>query len=1014
MSRINKGMISGFSGVESSQPRERISLAIWSLSGIAIAACSNQNKFIEVPPDPSREPTQNGGEGAVSGFRIQVLDGPLQDADVYVDINGDGVHSADELIVSTDRDGFATLDVEHAGRAVIVDVSGSLDVLTHTIVSPDNPTIYRALSTLPQTLPPTGSISALLITPLTELLASQSTTHQATLDSIFGTGVISVDDILDPDNYNPGATSIEAQAISRAALALTELAGDSTLTVTGTAATASNLAKLQALFASFSSAGDEVRATLEGTAHAIDSLGDAGLAEGTLTTAITDRVDRGTIPSVYEPNDGEVLEGVFAGPTHVIFSFEDALMRDGITPIQTDIGKARELFGFEDPLGNPGGVTSQLFGIFIKATTSDTSVQIHYNDIDAENPSYWELLSTDQATSDDFIDLNMVAPGGDDTADFHYVSFANFVNLAIVNLNNAASAGEVYSFEYYVWDGQSVSLEAASLSIRIAGVHAPVFGAPANSEAGITETDGNDEVTPTGVTFTMRDLAGRGVLPGDAHVNDFSVSDSRFAVERVGVMGENFRLVLKAGEAVNHENPLGTGVNHALNGEIPITITYDNPADTHAAITISEVVTINDLDEVSSFASTPYEATAGDAESRIDVSHVVTGRIDWEPNSFILRNDRSADAQEGTAVPESDSRYGRFQKMLEGLSRNGEGVLGTIYYSDSGGAYEYVINTETPETVDGDRDFFYGQRKANLNSFFELDVGIRSEATRPTEEVILTEKGQFTLEADEDDPSAVGFSTTFEVVTADGDASRPSSVRTISENLVVNQQVIGDYGVLFYHDTDGSWEYAPNLTTAKALREGETRPDVFTITAVSSDGVRNEGTNLTITVVGANDLPYAHEAFSATNPARKADMLVNMVEGGENIIHAVNLGATGNERGHLEYLDHESPTNKITYLLTSIPTGEEGEGVTIHFNDSDFAMKVYVESDGILNGVNSFTQKDINDGRVKLRQDGTDPNPDGANEQEINIGHTSFEFIVQDEHGGEVEGELLIHVLDVQ
>ena len=995
MSGNNKAQISEISGVESTQPRERISLAIWSLSGIVIAACSNQDKFIEVPPDAPSEGSNagGGGEGAASGFQVRVLDGPLQDAKVYVDINGDGQTSADELIATTDIDGLAYIPELHAGRAVLVDVSGSLDVLTDTIVSPNRETIYRPLNPLPQT----SSISALLVTPLTELLASQSpTAPQAVLDGIFGVNVITVEDVLNSDNYHPASLSLEGQAISRAALALTELANDSTLTVGSTPQTATNLAKLTALFAGFRGATAGQKDALDGTAHAIDGTGAGTLATGTLKTEVVERVDKIGIPYVHEPNGGVILQGEFAGPNHVIFNFEDALRVEGSNPLRTDSSKAEALFGFQDPFHNPGGVTSAFYGIFIKATTAaDNSVQIHYRDVDAENQDFWELLDGDRIATGDSIDLSMVVLETDAPADFHYVSSANFVNLAIVNLGNAAGSGEEYSFEYYVWDGQYVSSEVASLSIRIAVTDEPIFGGSSNIGAGITETDGNSEDTVTGITFTLDDPAGRGLLNNDADLSDFSVSDARFAVERVGVTGDNFRLVLRANTKLDHEDPLGTGVNHGLDGEIPITITYDNPADAHAAITLAESVIVKDLDEVPSFTMAPYEVDG--AEEAVTNVHNVEIRTPPSNDDITVRNQQSTSALAGVAVPETDSRFGFYDKMLDSHDV-GRGILGTLYYNDGGGAAQYVINTENPEAASFILSRFYAYYSEDFpNRSVLVFVRVPVEASRNP--VLLKERGVFRLEDDLDDPDADGFSTTFEVIAENGNVSV-----ALSRASLFSHGVIGEYGDLRYHESIGRWEYVPNKTERLIAREEAS--DVFTVRAVSSDGIAEE-TTLTVNLVGVNDLPYRHPAFD-NNAARP---LVNITEGeAEGVVifgvQSVPIPGVGH-RGHLHYLDHESSLpDEITYVITEIPE----EGVTVYFN-GDRVMSAFTDTSVLERGVNTFTQEDINQGRVTLKQNGDNPSAD----REIGgtvVGETALGFKVQDEHGGEVEGRVVIHVYD--
>jgi VCBS repeat-containing protein len=87
----------------------------------------------------------------------------------------------------------------------------------------------------------------------------------------------------------------------------------------------------------------------------------------------------------------------------------------------------------------------------------------------------------------------------------------------------------------------------------------------------------------------------------------------------------------------------------------------------------------------------------------------------------------------------------------------------------------------------------------------------------------------------------------------DGDTLVVSQVNGLAAN--VGQPIDGAYGTLTLN-SDGTYTYKPNNTTAQALDTGESVTEVFTYQA--SDGLPNVGsTTLTITVTGVNDAPVA-------------------------------------------------------------------------------------------------------------------------------------------------------------
>ena len=420
---------------------------LWSVSGIVLAACQKKPKVFFLS-DGSLPDSARGGT-----LDTTVIDGPVRGARVYADINNDGTPQTDEFIGITNAQGQLKVPARYANTRLIADVTGAIDITTG-----------EALVGQYYSLPNSETEDGIIISPITDLLARSGTTGantQEMLDQIFGTttegeSIITPEDILNADNYNPASDEMVAVLVTRAALALTELAeAESEDRDLGTDnanedSETSALTKVANLFSTFR----------ERIADENENNDELVLDDGGLKTAIDGRLTSNQqmltegIPLAVFPNDGDPLPALehdddpSNNANEPVYDFADHIANGAGF---TDDTLARMLFGFVDTYGNPGGPASQFGGVYINPTASDSSgspstvVALHYKD----SPTTLSALSAHQVIAGDTIDPAAHAETG-----FFYVSFANLVNLVVTS--DSDINGD-FSFQYYVWDGQRVS-----------------------------------------------------------------------------------------------------------------------------------------------------------------------------------------------------------------------------------------------------------------------------------------------------------------------------------------------------------------------------------------------------------------------------------------------------------------------------------------------------------------------------------------------------------------------------
>jgi Ca2+-binding RTX toxin-like protein len=191
-----------------------ISVLVWTVSGIVLASCGGGG----------------GGLSVTAPFFARVVDGPVMDAAIYFDVTGGPGDTADGRITQADRVHRANVDAngtplyrtnargevevpaEFANRLFVADVNGAIDTATEARLSGEFMSLAR------------GGIA----TPLTDLINREGGESQAqkVLNQIFDPGRVTLDDVLNIENYqiqeNPQQNST-AHLVTEAALLLTEI-----------------------------------------------------------------------------------------------------------------------------------------------------------------------------------------------------------------------------------------------------------------------------------------------------------------------------------------------------------------------------------------------------------------------------------------------------------------------------------------------------------------------------------------------------------------------------------------------------------------------------------------------------------------------------------------------------------------------------------------------------------------------------------------------------------------------
>ena len=434
-----------------------------------------------------------------------------------------------------------------------------------------------------------SSSNVLSYTPLTDLIAyayeaDPGKTVQDILNQIFGfqvdgtTSFITQNDILNFANYDftvirDGTDNQIAEAITKAGQAImalrnptgTELGsntdGDGTTTNNdhrdlGTDASleeiqALRLEKLTNLFAKFRDRFDDN--TPEGDDLDEDD-NDVTLTQGTLKDAVAEIQEKaeehaGSGRPFAISNEitalesiGEQLDGM-----EIIYDFNEQI---------SDYASIARLFNFVDPDGNPPHAdpenvnTETLTGVYIKAVsnshTDGNDIRLFYrvndNLITQLNT---DLLAEGESTpSENFRVL--------DANPYFYISMARLNDLVIVangDLHSGLDEASLrkFVFDYYVWDGQAITLDISEDSTDIPSqlrvTIDPVNDAPHSLALDGARTGGEYVISHQGDI-----IATNGEVVGSLSVTDLETTDiGDFTFSLDGEHGELFEVITEIG-----------------------------------------------------------------------------------------------------------------------------------------------------------------------------------------------------------------------------------------------------------------------------------------------------------------------------------------------------------------------------------------------------------------------------------------------------------------------------------
>ena len=571
-----------------------VSVMVWTISGIVLASCgggggggAGGSGLSVSSPSPNGE--RNSGSTANGPTRV--VDGPVEGAAVYFDMDGDGEVSDSERVAQrqddrpmyvTDANGEVNTPIEFRGRFFIADVDGAIDTATGDTLSGE----YKSLST--------GGIA----TPITDLIADRigargsDVDAQGVLNDIFGADdLVTVDDILDAENYKilereddvPKPTlpsdptdaqqeeydrdiaEYKTSVIMKSSLALSEIDKDEEFTNLE-----SPTARVNALRQTFDN----------------DPSNDVSALE----ERISERVEAGR----------EILGGK---PL--------ALPERNIDPIDEDSvfrfpQGSEDIFGFYDPNGNSDAAASDFTGIYVKSRVGFSqdgdahTVDLLYNG---------SPLSRHEGAGSDSLPGNLPLEAG-----FYYVSSENLSSLSIRPSRDDSGTIEL---EYYIFDGEQWS-DKASLEITVSPVDDPATDVAVGAQD-LTAIDENTDLTGgmkvADLDVTDTDGAPHGLVVGGTNAAFFRIrNDDELWLVEGATLDFEATPTLTVQVEVSGAPAINTGA---------ITVTVNNVNDNPPVITHSgrQIPLLEGTFSVDT--NTRYRYTASDADggtSRLTLS----------------------------------------------------------------------------------------------------------------------------------------------------------------------------------------------------------------------------------------------------------------------------------------------------------------------------------------------------------------------------------------------------------
>jgi VCBS repeat-containing protein len=850
-------------------------MMIWTLSGMALAACGSHGRSIlhgDLFPDPNNP--------SVAGF-ASVRKGPVKNAVVYFDQDGDGTVQAAERVFDPanpgansnfDQNGNTVWRTDENGRvlnaptdtAFVVVLDGATDTQSnHPFTAADGE--LRSLQS--------GGIA----TPITEAIREDTRDPDLVLDDLFGANrTITLADILDPDNYTgyattPAAGSAEYNSylIERAALALNESAST-------------------AIADRIADAADLVDATP-------DAVSDPSRAA--LLTAVNDLEDEA---------EATLMSGTpLAIPASGVRTDEDTGGdADGFTFLQlassNGYRNVEELF-FSDAGGNPttGNTFAANGGLLINPTVANAEVLLSGT-----------VLAAHVVTP----------PGTAPTAATGYF-FVPVASLNALTIKTTANYNGTINVNYFAFDGEAYTamgtldiiidaVEDAPAIAQDAYIFSIIETATAGTTVGtaITATDAEGdtfEFSISGGPFEIGSTSGEITIAanatlaaGDVYNLTVTATDAKgtasTATVRISILDNNApTIVYSAGGGGSAQTAMigedSTSATTNLDFEIDDADTATDPAD----LTVRAAATASTTGEpdTPTYASIDIDAsdtdgTDGDADVPINTLTASPVEIHGSYGIFSLTRGTAATAGEltveyqlftqaqnanaYTAVQNLNANEQLFDKLTVYAHDGRDGSTTPLTYTVTiDGANENAAPTvayaassvATTPSIDADR--------TAPTTVQTIDIG-DADASDPANG--LTVRAQATSgTTDPANLTAADFPGTSTATTPDVPintvAGSPVTITTTYGEFSLTRTQAGD-------EVEVSYTLDTANTAVQALNAGDTLFDELAIFAYDGD---DAGTPLhyTVTINGVNDDPtigWGTPATGGTDPTVSGDI----------------------------------------------------------------------------------------------------------------------------------------------
>ena len=524
-------------------------------------------------------------------------------------------------------------------------------------------------------------------------------------------------------------------------------------------------------------------------------------------------------------------------------------------------------------------------GTVIETTNSQGTVLSDDSDVDGDSLTVSGTVSQTSATANGGSSITISSPNSasvgsavtgyygqltlDSDGTYSYVANQSTANA----LDDSESGTDVFTFT--VSDGTTTT--SSTITITVNGQN----DAP-------TVVNDTDSVTEGGTVIETTNSQGT-VLSDDSDVDGDSLTVS-------GTVSQT-SATANGGSSITISSPNSASVGSAVTGyygqltlDSDGTYSYVANQSTANALDDSEsgtdVFTFTVSDGTTTTSSTITITVNGqnDAPTVVNDTDSVTegGTVIETTNSqgTVLSDDSDVDGDSltvsGTVSQTSATANGGSSITISSPNSASVGSAVTGYYGqltlDSDGTYSYVANQSTANALDdsesGTDVFTFTVSDGTTTTSSTITITVNGQNDAPTVvndtdsvteggTVIETTNSQGTVLSDDSDVDGDSLTVSGTVSQTSATANGGSSITISSPNSAsVGSAVTGYYGQLTL-DSDGTYSYVANQSTANALDDSESGTDVFTFTV--SDGTTTTSSTITITVNGQNDAPTAND-----------------------------------------------------------------------------------------------------------------------------------------------------------